>query len=80
VMTSNEVEILRADVADLNVHEARAGVVLQRLEIERLQECLRCSAETIKEVVIHSGSPEWIIQDCRVALAHIGATIKENTL
>jgi hypothetical protein len=83
-MTSSEVEILRADVADLNVHEARAGVILQRLEIERLQECLRCTAKTVRQVASYGEAgeqlPEWLAQDCRITLAHIGATIKENTL
>jgi len=45
-----------------------------------MRDCLHGAAATLREVTIHAEAPEWIIQDCRIALAHIGAVIKENVL
>lgn len=53
-------------------------------ENEVMVDYLRKAANTIKCVVNHYeagfATPEWVIQDCRIALVYIGAQIKENTL
>jgi len=50
-MTDEEKAMLHAEVETLNVHELRASVVLQRLEIERL----RSAQEDIGTIYIRDG-------------------------
>lgn len=61
-----------------------AGNKFQESDLESLRTCLRNAARTLRCVANHHEAgvvlPGWVAEDCRVALMHISAELRESAL